>query len=57
MNEFLCELFFNHPMSKISVEDGQGEEFRYVETCRCGKKTETSNWVTTVNQQSVKAVS
>lgn len=40
----LCFLNFNHSLTHISIEDGKGREFRYVESCMCGCRVETGNW-------------
>lgn len=44
MQKAVCFLNFNHGLSHVSTEDGKGREFRYVNSCMCGKRVEKGEW-------------
>lgn len=42
--KILCLLYFNHILSVTSIEEGEGTDFRYITSCKCGKKNHKDNW-------------
>lgn len=44
LERMLCLLCFNHILSITSMEEGKGTDFRYIKTCKCGKRKDESNW-------------
>jgi hypothetical protein len=45
LKRILCFINFNHELKNVSHEEGKGSEYRVIETCNCGKKTNKSDWV------------
>lgn len=41
MKKIWCE-FFNHKLTKTSEESTEGTMFRFVESCKCGKRVQKS---------------
>jgi len=44
LKRFICFISLNHLLTVTSVEEGKGTDFRYVRTCKCGKRKEIGAW-------------
>lgn len=44
LKRIICFLTLNHTLSVTTIEEGEGTDFRYIQTCTCGKKKEEGPW-------------
>lgn len=44
MFKLICFLNFNHILSIVSIEEGEGTDYRCVRVCKCGKNKLIGNW-------------